>query len=343
MVATLVGMVEPTLAEKVRFLSSTGAYSDATAPVAVRETHLSFVFLTDAHVYKLKKPARQPLFDYSRLEGREHNSREEVRLNRRLAPDTYLGVVPLNCDAVGRMSLGGHGEVVDWLVKMRRLPANKMLDAKLLHGEAHERDISELGEVLVAFYARTGRRAVGGAAYAGRFLREQELNREVLLGREFAVPQDNLVSSLTRLDRMLRANQRLLEARADQGHILEGHGDLRPEHVCLTQPIVIFDCLEFSLDLRSVDPLDELTYLGLECALLGAPWVGPLLIEQITRGLGDRATPELLRVYAASRAMLRVRLALAHLLDPQPREPAKWEPLAQRYLDLADEAMSAAG
>jgi uncharacterized protein len=339
MIEALTRTGEPSLTDKVRFLSMPQIYPEAPPAVTVTETHLSFVFLTDTYVYKLKKPVRHPLFDYSRPAGRERNSREKVRLNRRLAPETYLGVVPLACDANGFLSLGGHGQIVDWLVKMRRLPAAQMLDRKLLHGDIDRLRIAELGRLLLEFYRRADRPAVSATAYTERFLRQQEINREVLLGRKFGLSRDRLKSGLAGLDAMLLAHRGLLEDRADQGRIIEGHGDLRPEHVCLTQPIVIFDCLEFSLDLRSVDPFDELTYLGVECALLGAPWVAPMLIEDIASGLGDTVPPELLRVYGAFRAMLRVRLALAHLLDPQPREPAKWEPLAQRYLALANEAM----
>ena len=133
---------------------------------------------------------------------------------------------------------------------------------------------------------------------------------------------------------------RIGSARAPlEGRLVDGHGDLRPEHVCLDDEVAIFDCLEFSAELRMVDPVDELAYLGVECALLGAPWFGPVLFERVTKTLRDEPVYPLFHLHASRRAVLRARLALAHLLDPAPRQPAKWEPLAARYLDLAEHAL----
>ena len=128
-------------------------------------------------------------------------------------------------------------------------------------------------------------------------------------------------------------------ARAAEGRLVDGHGDLRPEHVCLEDEVAIFDCLEFSAELRMVDPVDELAYLGVECALLGAAWLGPALFERVMNALGAEPPYRLFHLHASRRAVLRARLALAHLLDPAPRQPAKWEPLAARYLGLAEQAL----
>jgi aminoglycoside phosphotransferase family enzyme len=104
---------------------------------------------------------------------------------------------------------------------------------------------------------------------------------------------------------------------------------------------VVIDCLEFNARLRQVDPLDELSFLALECDLAGAPWIGPRLLERCTAALRDPAPAELLTLYRAYRALLRARLAMAHLLDPQPRTPQRWVPLAQRYVALALQALAA--
>jgi aminoglycoside phosphotransferase family enzyme len=97
---------------------------------------------------------------------------------------------------------------------------------------------------------------------------------------------------------------------------------------------VIIDCLEFNDRLRQVDPFDEITYLGLECARLGAPWIGAQLLKRLTVALDDAPDPRLLRFYARYRACIRARLALAHLTEPSPREPERWRPLALDYLRL---------
>jgi aminoglycoside phosphotransferase family enzyme len=134
----------------------------------------------------------------------------------------------------------------------------------------------------------------------------------------------------------------LNHARVRLGHIVDGHGDLRPEHICFADPIAIFDCLEFNSELRQVDPFDELAYLGLESAQLQAPPLGPKIIAKVADRLDESPPHRLLSLYTAWRAVLRARLAVAHLLDPAPRRPERWEPLASRYLHLAEQALAAA-
>jgi uncharacterized protein len=139
--------------------------------------------------------------------------------------------------------------------------------------------------------------------------------------------------TLARLDAALLRHAALLGART--GHLVDGHGDLRPEHVWLLDPPVVIDCLEFNPALREVDPFEELSFLALECEMAGAPWIGTHLIASLAAALHERVSPALLHLYTARLALRRARLAMAHLLDPLPRAPQRWPPLAQRYVDRA--------
>lgn len=331
----------PTIEEKLRFLSAASSYPHAPLSVSVVETHMSHVFLAGDKVYKLKKPVRYPFLDFSTLAARERNCREEARLNRRLAADVYLGVLPLTYDARGGLALGGDGAIVDWLVEMRRLPQEAMLDRLIRDGRLTEARIDAICETLADFYRRAERSSITAQDYAMRFFREQEKNRDILTRRDFALDHGRTPVLLDLLDARLAASRSLLEERVSSGHIVDGHGDLRPEHICLREPIAIFDCLEFNVELRQVDPFDELAFLGIECALLGASTLGARLVEKVARRLGWEPPRQLVSLYGAWRAALRARLCVAHLLDAAPREPAKWEPLATRYLDLAQQALAA--
>jgi aminoglycoside phosphotransferase family enzyme len=331
------------LDEKVRVLRAAASYCERPSEVVAVETHMSWVFMAGERVYKLKKPVRYPFLDFSSLAAREANCRQEVRLNRRLAPDIYLGVVPLTRSADGALSLDGHGEVVDWLVLMRRLPGERMFDCMLRQGLVGDTELDQLTTVLASFYRGAEPGGISPAAYADRFSRQQTINREVLTRRDFALDHGRAATVLDRLDQALADGAELLQERVRAGRIVDGHGDLRPEHICLTEPVVIFDCLEFNRELRLVDPFDETAFLGMECALLGARWVAPRLVEDFAAKLGERPPAPLMALYTAFRAVMRARLALAHLLDATPREPGKWEPLATRYLDLAEQALSSAG
>jgi aminoglycoside phosphotransferase family enzyme len=327
------------LAEKLRFLSDSSSYAHRPARVEVVETHMSYVFLAGELVYKLKKPVRYPFLDFSTVEARERNCREELRLNRRLAADVYLGVRALTEDRRG-LAIEGAGQTVDWLVEMRRLPSGLMLDNILRERPVRASELEALCGVLLDFYRRAERSRISAQDYVDRFALEQDINRDILTRRDFALDHGRTPRILDRLDRRYEAERPTLEARVTGGDVVDGHGDLRPEHICLTHPIVIFDCLEFNADLRQVDPFDELALLGVECALLGSPDILRRLVETISSGLGFATPPwRLVSFYAAWRALLRARLCIAHLLDPAPREPAKWEPLASRYLDLAQRAL----
>lgn len=300
---------------------------------------MSWVFLAGDRVFKLKKPVRYPFLDFETLAAREHFCREEVRLNRRLAPGVYRGVVALTRDSSGELRLGGEGDVVEWLVEMKRLPTGCMLDNRLKEGSVGEADIQRLAELLAEFYRTAEHPQVDPGAFFLRFVDELQADRAVLTRTDLPVDHARTEIVLDRIGTALAGVRGHIEERAKSGHVVDGHGDLRPEHVCLTESIVVFDCLEFNRELRLVDPFDDMAFLGMECTCLGAPWLGPALTSRVAKLLGEEIPHDLLPVYTALHAALRARLSLAHLLDPVPREPAKWAPLARRYLDLAEKAL----
>ncbi|MGA0610808.1 hypothetical protein [Caldimonas sp. KR1-144] len=304
------------------------------------ETHLSWLVLGAQQVFKLKKPVRGALFDFESVEARELNSREEVRLNRRLAPGIYLGVLALQWDGA-RLVLSGEAEIdpalqtVDWLVWMKRLPKALMLDRHLAQGTLAPAHIDALLAVLLPFYRRATPAPVSGGELLSRLRHERGIDREVLclprMGLDLAVP------ALERFEAAQRAHDGALRERAHR--LVDGHGDLRPEHVCLLDPPVVFDALEFNARLRQIDPFDELAFLGLECAMRRATWVAPMLAAAARRALDDDLPEPLWWLYTAGRALLRARLCVAHLLDAHPRLPMKWLPLGRRYLAQACAAL----
>jgi aminoglycoside phosphotransferase family enzyme len=315
------------------------------AGIETVETHMSWVFLVGDQVLKLKKPVRYPFLDFSTPAARRAACREEVRLNSRLAPGVYRGLMALQPRA-GRLELVPEADAdpqappIDWLVLMRRLPQARMLDQVIAVGRASPGEIDTLADVLAAFYRDAVVVDVEPAEYVARFQREQAASREVLLRPQFRI--DGAEQALDRLDALLRDRPDALQQRAIERRIVDGHGDLRPEHACLVVPPVVIDCLEFNARLRQVDPLDELAFLALECELAGAPWIGAQVIDRCTAALRDPAPAEVLQVYTAYRALLRSRLAMAHLLDPLPRTPQRWAPLAQRYVQRALQALDRA-
>ena len=329
---------------ELRYLQSVLAPAGIGEPVRRIETHMSFVLLGGEQVLKLKKPVRYPFLDFSTVALRERDAREELRLNRRLAPHVYLGLLALQWvdgefSLVPEERLPAPGRTVDWLVAMRRLPAQRMLDQVIARGELQPADVDALLGVLVPFYRDAPRTGLGEDEYVTRLREEHAANRAVLVMPRFELPQIGRL-----LDRMERALARLapaLRERALARRIVDGHGDLRPEHVCLVEPPVVIDALEFDARLREVDPFDELCFLGLECALAGDAELGPLLLARCADALDDHPPPALLRLHTARRALLRARLSLAHLLEAEVRMPLKWLPQARRYVAQAGAALDA--
>jgi uncharacterized protein len=325
------------LADKVRALRGPAAYGRPVGRVEVCETHMSWVFLTEDRVYKLKKPIVRPHLDFGTVERRRHFCEEEVRLNRRLAERTYLGVVPLRRSPDGRLRLGGDGRIVDWLVEMSRLPREGMLDFRIGRGLVEPAEVERLGDRLADFYAALPPEDAGSAC-ADRLRRELGLDADLLTRPAFELAERTtplVGAAATALDRL----SPLIELRARRGRVVEGHGDLRPEHVCMFEPLQIIDCLEFDRAFRLVDPVDEVRHLGLECAVLGAERIGPVLLDRLAVRLADSPPQALLSLYTGLRALTRARLCLAHLLEAPVRLPGKWRPLALRYLEEAERAL----
>ena len=224
--------------EKVRFLRTWEAYGHYPQAVDVKETHMSWVFTAGDRVYKLKKPVRYAFLDFRTLAAREINCREEVRLNRRLAPDVYLGVVSLTLEPDGRLAIAGRGEVVDWLVEMRRLPDELMLDQAILkHTIEHDRTgrLDAVVDLLVDFYKACSPAEISPLAYVQQFAREHDINETVLRDRSFNLDGAQVSDVLDRVRHGIEEAASLKD-RVKRRRIVEGHGDLRPEHVCLPIP-----------------------------------------------------------------------------------------------------------
>lgn len=326
---------EPSLAEKVAFLLSWQAYGSDVGEIVAHETHMSWVFLVGDRAYKLKKPVCFPYLDFSTLEKREAACRAELSLNRRLAPHVYLDVVPLTLRPTG-LSIGNGGLTVDWLVVMRRLDEIFMLDRMISDQRVSDDDVERLSGALTAFYRKAPKRKPSAMAYLSAWQNQLSGNRAILFRSRFDLPKGPLFRIDRAQRRFLTECRALLLSRVTNGAFIEGHGDLRPEHIWFGHPFAVIDCLEFNARLRAVDPIDEAAYFAIECERLGVPWVGQQVQAALAKLFLNNAPPELVVFYRCFRASLRARLMLAHLLEPNPRTPEKWFPLACHYLTIAE-------
>jgi aminoglycoside phosphotransferase family enzyme len=328
--------VDIDISTKVAFLRQSASYPGHPSGIDVIQTHMSWVFLTDRLAYKLKKPVRFEFLDFSTLEHRHHDCLEEVRLNRRLAPEVYLGVTPLTVDTAGQLHLGGKGEPVDWLVKMQRLPRESMLDHAIAAGRVDEAGVRAFAQMLAGFYRHADPESMTLHAYRQHLQQEIQANTTALSEPGYGLPLRQITMIKQALLRFLADKPELFNARVKGKKIVEAHGDLRPEHICLIDPPVIIDCLEFNRALRVLDPADELAFLALECEHAGAPYIGEIVFETYRQLTDDDPAQSLVCFYKALRAQLRAKLSIRHLDDHHAGEHNKWVQRASDYLHLAE-------
>ncbi len=322
------------LASKVSFLSRPDSYIPTPEMVTARETHMSWVFMAGDRVYKLKKPVRFPYLDFSARERRADACLAEVSLNRRLAPDVYLGVAPLTMTPAG-YAIGGGGRITDWLVVMRRLDESQTLEARLKACKVSQVGVEKLASNLQNFYTHASRVMINPETYQVSLQKAAVVDRQVLLNPAFALNRGTIAHISDVQRRFVQQSRKTFAERVHRRFILDSHGDLRPEHIWLNDTFPIIDCLEFNARLRTLDPLDEVAFLHLECERLGGRWVGEAVRRRLAIFLEDHPESGLFLFYRINRALLRARLSIAHLIDPHPRTPEKWPWLTRTYLAIA--------
>jgi uncharacterized protein len=326
----------PTLDELKAALARPEAYPEPTTRVEVIETHISVVFLTNGFAYKLKKPVRYDFLDFSTLEKRAAACREELRLNRRLAHDVYLDVVPVVRRADGRVAIGGTGETVNWLVKMRRLDDGQTLRTALSRKQVPAEALQSLAQVLAVFYRGLSPETTSPQAYRNEVETHVRGNLAELVRPEHQldVHQVRRIHNAQLEQLILRPG--MFDARVNAGRVIDGHGDLRPEHIYLTEPPAVIDCIEFSAEFRRLDVLDELCFLESECAELGDEAVGKSVRTRSLELLGDTPPESLAAFYKSYRACVRSKVAVLRARQQQGADREASLKLARDYLRLAE-------
>jgi aminoglycoside phosphotransferase family enzyme len=325
----------PGIDDKVRFLSDPASYPECPRRVETIETHFSWVFLTDRYAYKLKKPARGQGFDFRTVEARRRNALAELRLNRRLAPDIYLRIVRLTTEAGNKLVLGGRGIPLDWLVKMVRLEPERMFDHRIAHGTWKYAELESLAQRLARFFATA--RPVRLTPHQWLMRATAELRRSMAVLSRSGGPRLGAMAApiVRRIVAAMTRHRVVFKARASQSRFVDGHGDLRPEHIYLRDTPRIIDCLEFCADLRRLDPVAELAFLALECRRQDGPPILARLLRRYRERSGDTPPETLVHFYTALNALVRARIAVEHLAEPGGHTPQEWLSRAAGYLAIA--------
>lgn len=318
-----------------RWLEEASAYGES-GEVKVVETHISRVYLVGDQAWKLKKPLHYDFLDYSSAEQRRLACEAEVRLNRRLASDVYRGVVAVCRLGNGALALGGAGEPVEWLVHMRRLDDDDSLQSRMSNGRLTDSNLAALVDKLSDFYANADRSLLETDAFCREIENHLRANRAALLAAERSFDATAIERIHQAQLRMLLLRPQVFADRVEQRRIVDGHGDLRPEHIYFTPQPQVIDCIEFSTEFRRLDVADELSFLAMECERLQSPAVGRQIATACFARLQDHPGEALLAFYRSYRAAVRAKVAAlrAEQLADRPREQSLQ--LARDYLAIAD-------
>jgi len=334
-------------ADLVQDLLRPAAYPWRPPTVDLITTHISWVFLAGDRVVKVKRPVAFGFVDHSTRERRHQSCQDEVRLNRRLTSNLYLGVVPIVRGEDG-LRVDGSGPPVEWATLMRRLPATGMLDTLLAAGTAPADLAERLATRLLPFHrdgaGDCGATGWGAPAATFRVLTDNLDELRPFAGAVLAPGQLALVEQALRT--FLADHRARLSERAATGWVRDGHGDLRAEHVCFEPDgtLQIFDCLEFNPAFRCADIASDLAFLLMDLERLGATAVAAALLARY-RAAGVLLPDDLVRLYRAHRALVRAKVACLSIpsigtgtgpgRDSQPSDRVDE---AVTYVDLATAA-----
>jgi len=312
---------------------------DPTTTVTLVQTHISSVLVADRFVYKIKKPVNFGFLDFSTLEKRKHYCRQEVRLNRRLSRDIYLGVLPVLQEG-DRFRIGeGRGEAVEYAVKMKRIPEQVLMKTMFREGRLKNEHLDSIALLLARFHAdaeRSGEIDAFGEAEKFKVNTDENFQQtEKYIGK--TVKQQDFLALRSWTEGFFQKNDALFRERIEKGKVRDCHGDLHMEHICLTDPVSVIDCIEFNDRFRYSDTLSDIAFLLMDLEYHGGSDQAARLWKAYQAGSGERNVEELLVFYKVYRAYVRGKVNSFQLDDDglPSKEKERIARQASAYFDLA--------
>jgi len=324
----------------VQALLKPTSYPHPVVEVQLVQTHISLVLLAGDFVYKFKKPVNFGFLDFSDLDKRHSCCEQELLLNRRLCPEIYLELVTVTRQADGAFILGGDGEVVEYGVKMARMPEERMMPHLITRGELGTAHIEALVEVLCDFYRRADAgpeiAAFGSAeAVAVNVLENFEQTQGFVGQGALTAAQFERISTYAR---GVLSNGDLFAQRKAGGYIRDCHGDLYSANICLAEKVYIFDCIEFNQRFRYCDVASDVAFLAMDLDFHGLEALSASFISQFVQRSNDAGLMGVLDFYKCYRAYVRGKIGLFTAADPAVDPSVREACLTQsaRYFSLAD-------
>ena len=312
---------------------------DKTERVSVIQTHISIVFLADEFVYKIKKPVNFGFLDFSTITKRRYYCHQEIILNRRLSKDIYIDVLPITYDGKNYIMGIGEGEIVDYAVKMKRLPDKMLMKSLFFQRELNDEHLKKIAKVLARFHQKAR-----NSSNIDKF-GEPEMFK-VNTDENFAQIQKYIGTTIQQRDfdtlkqwteDFYDSNRALFMSRIKDKKIRDCHGDLHMEHICLTENLSIFDCIEFNNRFRYTDTLADIAFLLMDLEYYGGNTFSKKLWDLYKETAQEHNVNSLLAFYKIYRAIVRGKVNSFQLDDASIGMEKKEEAIktSRRYFKLA--------
>ena len=327
------------LPEMVQALLEVKAYPDTPQGVEMVQTQMSFVFLADDYVYKVKKPVNLGFLDYTTLDKRHFYCQREVELNQRLCREVYLGVVPITQDK-GDILIDGRGKVIEYAVKMRRLPQEAMMDVLLVNNQVSPEMVISVAQKLAEFHQKAETSATisafGNLDTITKNTEENFSQTEKYIGNTITRDRYQHIKNYT--DSFIEGYIPLFNKRVADGRIKDCHGDLHAAHICFHNGIDIYDCIEFNDRFRYCDVASEVAFLAMDLDHYQRTELSRSFITAYISKSQDNELSQLLNFYKCYRAYVRGKVESFKLDDPHipDEEKAVILAVAKRYFELAE-------
>lgn len=303
--------------EAIQELINKGAYPGATAGATLVETHISWVILDEAWAYKIKKPVRFSFLDFSSLDKRWFYCQQELKLNRRLAPDMYHAVLPVNYSDNGYFIGEGRGITVDYVLQMHRQNNQTQMNKLLEAGQVTTTQLDQLAALLADFHTKT-QKITQPADTKAMYDNFADLATTLPIIRKHWGPdiENQAQQAIEKAGIFLQKHEKRLQERVQSGFVVDGHGDLHSRNIFLSNPPVIFDCIEFNETIRQIDVLSEIAFLCLDLDFYEYPDLANYFAQTYHAHHPCLLTGEdhaILAYYRRYRANIRLKITLLDL------------------------------
>jgi aminoglycoside phosphotransferase family enzyme len=321
----------------VEALMKPEAYDEDPGDIELMQTHISFVFLTNRFAYKVKKAVNLGFLDFTTLEKRRFYCEKELELNRRLCGDMYVEVVPIN--KLDRIKIKGRGETVEYAVKMKRIPQEKMLNTLLEQNATDTRLVGKIAKIIAEFHSKAetnrkisefGSLPIIETNWKENYDQTEEFINKTISKKDFELIQD-------RINNYMKRNAAFFEKRVTQGKIRDCHGDIHSGNIFVTNGIYIFDAIEFNDRFRYSDVASDIAFLAMDLDYKQRTDLSDALIKKYVEYSGDQELTQLLPFYKCYRAYVRGKVTSFKLNDPNVRSKEKSAAMkeAKAYFKLA--------